>query len=930
MRRVAWLFLLIGLAGRASATTITAITSSTTWTPAGSPYVIAPAGVAVNIPAGVTLTIEPGVIVLFKPAKALTIANGGSLVANGQVGLPIAFQAEVAGNAWAGIQCVSGALLSMSGCTFSGHGGYPVRGTVSQVASLFATNTFVPSPDGQFNAIQLISSSVDASTTLTAPPVGFCYITAINATIEVNHASAPVLTIADGTVMKFSTGAFLRTGGAAAGGLHANAVLFTSAQDDAAAGDTDGSGPAAAPGQWRNLRFEANTVGGTALTNCEVRFGGSAENAGVYVHNALPTITGGVFHDNLGSGLLVDGNIPGLGIGITGVVLENNTAWELTAAPQPMIALVPNVTCALSSNFNGYRLVNGTISNSATLPALPAGFCYITDTNAAIEVHGASGPILTIASGVTIKFAVGSFLRTGAGPVGQASGGLIANSVLFTSARDDSALGDTDGPQGGPAAGQWRNLRFEVNTLAGPGQTSLTNCEVRYGGSADLAAVYVHNSEPEIHGCDLHDNGESGLIVSGSSTGAGISGNSIHDNETFEVTATLPALLTLIASNDIAISDGGGANEFGHPRCNAHRILGGTVNASLTLPQLPLPMCYYVDGTLTIPAGRTLTIPPGTVMKMGLGVELLVQGTLSAVGSVLPVESPSPIIFTSFRDDSWYGDTNGDGMFCATPGSPAGCNSSAVGPASGDWLRVSLVGSASSQLSGVAFRYGGAGNGGQLRLTNTGTASVPTLLIQDCFFHVERPAGGGIHLTSSNPRIERCGFLGASTSMGVENLTSGVEVNARGNWWGSPSGPNDNSANLSCTPLTNAGAGVRVSDCVDYGGFLVQPGQAPVTDAPPRPVSSVGRLGVSVRPNPVRRAAEFHVEGLAGVLARIEVLDASGRRVWSEELEPETEGERALRWDLTTAQGQRVRPGLYFVRVTTARASYSRHLVVIE
>ncbi|MFY9578322.1 MAG: DUF6531 domain-containing protein [Gaiellaceae bacterium] len=115
---------------------------------------------------------------------------------------------------------------------------------------------------------------------------------------------------------------------------------------------------------------------------------------------------------------------------------------------------------------------------------------------------------------------------------------------------------------------------------------------------------------------------------------------------------------------------------------------------------------YVLDGNVTVNAGVTLTINPGVIVKFnGTIRQMFVNGTLSAVGT-----SASPIIFTSYQDDSAGGDTNGDGG--ATSGQ------------AGQWYEVAF-GSSLSQLQYVTVRYGGYGfaqNSAPLAVSGTGNA----------------------------------------------------------------------------------------------------------------------------------------------------------------------------------------------------------------
>ncbi len=111
----------------------------------------------------------------------------------------------------------------------------------------------------------------------------------------------------------------------------------------------------------------------------------------------------------------------------------------------------------------------------------------------------------------------------------------------------------------------------------------------------------------------------------------------------------------------------------------------------MTMSEYNFGFPVVIEGNLSIADGTTLTIPQGEVIKLNLG-NFYVYGSLVALGT-----TNHPIVFTSFKDDSYGGDLNGDGFISA--------------PAPGDWYTLTLYGYSDNdgggEFNNCIFRYGG-------------------------------------------------------------------------------------------------------------------------------------------------------------------------------------------------------------------------------
>ena len=563
------------------------------------------------------------------------------------------------------------------------------------------------------------------------------------------------LTLGAGLVLKLKTGRYIDADGTlTAVGSVAQPIVFTALTDDTHGGDTnaDGSATTPVPGDWEAIYFSGGAAASN-LAHVEIHYAGNrySPGDGGGLHAAVRidddvTLTDVYVNQVENSGIHVYAGSPDLTN--VQVVSAGGAAFSGRVSADPATTNLTATGCGI----NGYYLEGGTVgaARAWNIDGLPIHFGGDITVGGGVELTIAAGQILKLSDGMSL-YVYGTL----------DAAGTAAQPILFTSNHDDTVGGDSNNDGAGtlPQAGDWQAIYL----YAGAAGSTIEHWEVRYGGnlynpdngSGRLSTFRFEDTTVAVSNVAVkYANGWGVWINGGSPT---LDHMHVSNGDEYAFGSDLDAVPTL---SSLTAADNG---------TDSFNLYSGVLYGSKSWTLTTLP--YTMDADITVANGATLTVSPGVVVKFRNAQELEVDGTLDARGTLA-----QPIIFTSYRDDSLYGDTFHDGSDVPQPG---------------DWHRVRFDGSGSSGsvVEHLDLRYAGnyyspdhgSGYATALNVTNS-AATIRSSRVRDVNMYGVGAYGGTAAPTFEQVRVERArtaafsmdafaapGFTGVSAADSGEN-----------------------------------------------------------------------------------------------------------------------------------------------------------------
>ena len=296
-----------------------------------------------------------------------------------------------------------------------------------------------------------------------------------------------------------------------------------------------------------------------------------------------------------------------------------------------------------STNVSGNQLGTWTL----------AGSPYIIVSNVTVP----TSQTLTIQAGVEVRVGAAQEMFVRGSLITQ---GTLAQPVIFTS---NAAV---------PSPGDW----YGISTNTGC-TLDLAYTELHYGGLAGYPEIWVGGRAALVSwiGGGAFQSASAGASIQSTTTTLSNLTFGANTTEGLLIDSTHPPTLSTITCT----GNGGYGIRVNTNPGNLPNTLSGSGNGynaiyvtgtvggaepSGTWNWGANPGFPYVCATPTVPAGQTLQLAAGAVVKMINSGFLTVNGTLRTLGTI-----PLPVAFTSLADDAQAGNSNAaDGAVSPTPG----------------------------------------------------------------------------------------------------------------------------------------------------------------------------------------------------------------------------------------------------------------------
>ena len=637
-------FLVAALARGATTVPGGTISTATTWSVAGSPYVVQ-GGVA--IANGGSLTIGAGVQVRLGSGTWVEVQDGGSLTVNGAGGQTVAFTSDAASpqpGDWYYVDARAGSHVRLTYCDlgYGGRNGNPalflrtadaqVRncalhhfagtginieggGNTSVVADTAVTtttgwavyqNTINMAP--QYSNVTLAGAGVNAliidgdtiagSVTLdgSAARLNGAPILLRSSTFVSANAT---LTVAAGTALRTPPGgAFeVQEGGALIAEGTASAPIVIRA-DTAAPG----------PGDWYYIVAQAGSR--LRLKYCDLGYGGRNGTPALILRGSDAEVRNCTLHHFLGTGINLEG------AGITPLIADTSvtttTGWAVYQNTMNMAPQYAHVTLA-GGGTNALAVDGDTVSGAVTLDGTAARFTGGVPVILWRSTIVPETALLTVVPGTDLRTPPGGTFEVRGGGTMIAEG-TVSAPIVFRANTAPASPGD------------WYHIVAQAGSTL-----RLKYCDFGYGGRNGNAALVLRTSDAQVRNCTLHDFPSTGITIEGSGITPLVADTTVTTTTGWAIYQNTMNMAPQYSH--VTLSGGG---------IKALVVDGDTVSGAVTLsgnaakftgrkPILLVRNTIVPAGaTLTVEAGTELRTPPGGAFEVRDGGTMVAEGTTSA------------------------------------------------------------------------------------------------------------------------------------------------------------------------------------------------------------------------------------------------------------------------------------------------------------